>query len=477
MPEALRPFSISCFLALAIAAALAILVFAGARLSWGTPIFANEHGLISGAFLFMAAITFLYDCRNPDWDAFSPFRLFYSTWFGVLALGCLRLTTAEPPLTARFWLTAILGLLGFFVGGKLALRGVASPHRTSLGRLRDDLNPKWRPTRALLLIGSLFLVGLLAFGYEWMKAGTVPLLADDPETARFEFGVNSFVSRLVISLGLTTVLGYLGAVHLRKHRTLFLIIAAASPIPMVLMTTRVFILTAVWMAVVLFHYGRRPMRPKVLLAVVLIAYPLAKIAVDVKRFQQSPTYNELLDRIEFPEKLRPFAPDYLYFSMTLRTLDYLTHLVPEEMPYSYGWYTAYPVRVFWTPRQGTGFRGRLDDLFWDRTGEISPVASVTTSYMGVPYADFGFLGVLLFSVLFGWISVRVYESLRTEPSFWRAFLYAQVSFAIFWSVYANYLTLFDFYWNILIVGVVHRLAAAQQNAGDDRVHASVAVSC
>ena len=147
--------------------------------------------------------------------------------------------------------------------------------------------------------------------------------------------------------------------------------------------------------------------------------------------------------------------------MTSQTLDNLTHLVPDEINYSYGWYIGYPLRVFWTPREGEGFRGRLDDLLWERSTDWSPVQSVTTTYMGVPYADFGIPGVFLFSCLFGWVSARVYDSMRRQPSFWRVFLYSGISFAIMLSIYGNYLTLFDLYWNIALVGLVHCLASGR----------------
>jgi oligosaccharide repeat unit polymerase len=167
----------------------------------------------------------------------------------------------------------------------------------------------------------------------------------------------------------------------------------------------------------------------------------------------------MLDKLEFPENVRFFAPDYLYFSSTLQTLDNLTHIVPDEIGYSHGWYIGYPVRVFWTPRQGEGFRGRLDDLFWERSADWSPFPAVTASYMGWPYADFGIPGVFVFSALFGWLAVYVYRRLRERPTLWRVFLYSQISFAIVLSVYSSYLTLFDVYWNIAVVGLLHRFAS------------------
>src|SRR3989442_901013 len=308
-------------------ASLAIALIGG-NLGWDSRPFANDYGWLSGIFSFLSGFTFLRGYRNPEWDAFSPLRLFYTIWFALLALGCLRLTTAELPFTIRFWVTVACGLLGFYLGAQRARRGAEKGYRIALGKLRDHWQVNWRPSRALFVMGFLFVICLFAFVYEYRRAGMLPLLAEDPEWARFHFGANSYVHRFAISFYLLILLGYIGIVHLRKYRAPFLIMTILSCAAITLLTARVFLLSAVWMAIILFHYGRRRMTPRIALLVVLIAYPLAKVAVDVKRFYEDPTFNQILDKIDFPEKLRLFAPDYLYFSMTLQTLDNLTRLVP-----------------------------------------------------------------------------------------------------------------------------------------------------
>jgi hypothetical protein len=302
-------------------------------------------------------------------------------------------------------------------------------------------------------------LALCALGYALHRAGTFPLLSDDPETARFEFGVNSVVSRFMVSFYIVLQMGYLGFVHLRKFRMVFAGLVIIAVVAITLLTARFFLFVGIWTAIVFLHYGRHRLKPKSILLIFLVAYPLAKLAIDVKRFHENPAFIRMLDKIDFPEKWRAFAPDYLYFNLTTQTLDNLTFLIPNEIPYQQGWYTAYPVRVFWTPRQGQGFRGRLDDLLWDRSLDWAPTASVTTTYMGVPYADFGIPGVFLFSLVFGWLAMRTYFLLRQEPTFWRILLYSQFSFAIVLSFYGNYLTLFEMYWNLAVMGVVHLFAS------------------
>jgi hypothetical protein len=465
-----RAFLVSALLsALILAVLISVIFFGAANLQWDTRLLPNDHGWLSSIFLLLALCTFLHGCWTSEWDGFSPRRLYYSAWFALLALGCLRLTTAEPPFTVRFWVVVASGLLGFFLGGRLAQGHIPGNYRIALEKLKEYWEVRWQPSRALFLAGFLFGASFLAFIYSYLHAGMLPLLADDPNWARFNFGVNSYVQRFVISFYLIIFLGYVGIVHLRKYRVAFLTMSVLSFAVITLLTARVFLVSAIWMVIILFHYGRRRMTPRVALSVVLIAYPLAKVAVDVKRFYEDPTFNRILDQIDFPQKLRLFGPDYIYFSATLQTLDNLTHMIPGELKYTHGWYIGYPVRVFWTSRQGEGFRGRLDDLFWERSRDWSPFPSVTATYLGWPYADFGIPGVFGYSLIFGWISLRVYESMRKEPTFWRVFLYSQLSFAIVLSLYSSYLTLFDVYWNLLVVGLFDRLASNPKKLANEGV--------
>ncbi len=458
-----RWFLRALLISLLLLASLAVVLLAGGALHWNTIVLPAGNRWLAVLFLSLAGMIFLRGFRSTEWDAFSPLRLFYTIWFGLLALGFIRLTTADSGLTVRFWTIVTCGLSAFYLGALWAGRTREKGDQVALSELARHWKIDWVPSRALLLSGAFCAVCLAAFTYEYLKTGIMPLLAEDPNSVRALFSVNSYVHRFAISFYITIQLGYIGVVHLRRYKAAFLAILVLGCVAITLLTARSFLLFAVWTAIVLFHYGRRRMTPRVALLVVLIAYPVAKLAVDVRRFYGNDAFNRVLDQIDFPERLRAFAPDYLYFSMTLQTLDHLTFIIPGEMDYQHGWYTGYPIRVFWTTRKGEGFRDRLDDLFWERSGEWSPTPAVTTAYMGVPYADFGIPGVFVFSCIFGWLSVRAYESMRRQPTFWRVFFYSQINLAIVLSIFGTYLTLFEPYWNLGVMALVHSFASGGSN--------------
>ncbi len=415
------------------------------------------HGnrITSWLFLAAAGFTFLWGVRSADWDAFQPLRLFFSVWFALLGLSLLRVTTVERPFTLKTTIVILSGLGGFFLGALWARRGKPS-YVCRAEDMPSAWKLDWQPRSLLLVTLGLAAISSLAFFIEYLHAGWVPLFSDDPNWARFNFAYNSYVQRFAVSAYIVPILAYLGFVHVKKNRALYFVLALLGATIMNLMTARMFLAEALWAAMLLFHYGRRRFKPMWLLMVVLIVYPLAKIATDVARFQNNPAFLAVLDNIDFPESARIFAPDYLYAAMNLQVLQYETEIVPSEESYSYGWYTAYPLRVFFTPKTGTGFRDRLDDLFWDRAPEwFGGYYAVVTTYLGVPYKDFGIPGVAIFSVIFGWLAMHTYVKMRTQPSFWHVFVYSQLAFALVHSSYSCFLSSFDFYWNLLVLALVN----------------------
>src|SRR6266851_2227190 len=92
-----RFFAAAFLVALVLLGSLTVVLLAGGKLHWVTPLFLGGNRWLSALFLSLACFVFLRGFRSPDWDAFSPLRLFYTLWFGLLALGCLQLTTAEAP--------------------------------------------------------------------------------------------------------------------------------------------------------------------------------------------------------------------------------------------------------------------------------------------------------------------------------------------------------------------------------------------
>src|SRR5712692_4246994 len=97
-----RPMRAALVSVCVVASVLIALLIDGGRSSWSTRPFSSDYGVLSGIFLLLAAFVFLRGCRNPEWDAFSPVRFYYTLWFILLTLGCLRLTTVDLPFTWRF---------------------------------------------------------------------------------------------------------------------------------------------------------------------------------------------------------------------------------------------------------------------------------------------------------------------------------------------------------------------------------------
>jgi oligosaccharide repeat unit polymerase len=369
----------------------------------------------------------------------------------------MRLTSAERALKEITWLCIGAGMAGFLGGSLLA---------ASTNRLRTNFfdlhQPEWRPEwdrgRAILALTAMAVCAIGALLFSYAGVGQFPLFAADSNYARFRFFPTSLVARFAIVSSLVLTIA-LVLMPFWKRSRFYLILLACVPIAIfTLITSRAYLVSACYLALVIYHYGRRRLDVKRIVLWVGI-FAALKTGIDYYRFHQDEVYQARLRRIGFPEAFSWMGPDYLYVAMNFATLDGVIDVFPDELPYQWGWYSAYPIRCFWTERVGNGFRDRLDDILWERSARWFGLTNVTATYLAVPYADFGLLGAFGFSLLFGFVSEYAYLRMLARRTFPSLFLNAGLSWAVSVSFFANHLTLLDFYWNIAVVLIFHSFAS------------------
>jgi hypothetical protein len=447
-------------LGLALLAVLLIVVGQLPQIDLDYQPFSSSHLLIALLFLILAGAAFLRGARKPDWDALSPFRLFYSLWFGAIALCWIQLADVNEPFTLKLWVTLAVGLGGFGLGGWLERLRVQSARRLSLEEMRRAWSLNWDRSRALFGLTALFAICSGALIYEYYTSGFLPLTSDSPEWARAAFAVNPFVHRFSLTFYLLMAFAYMGYTFLKHFKPLYLALSVICYVVVTLLTVRLLLLIGFVMIVTFYNYFKHRLSPKWVILALLLGYPASKFAVDAVRFY-SPSarlgYEKVLYKAAFPKRFWLFAPDYLYITGTMVGMQELLETVPDKHPYSHGFFLSYPLRAVFA-REGKSGAERISALVGARSRARFGFAFVVTSYLGEPYADFGVPGVLLFSLFFGWLSVWAYERLRRSPTFVNSYLYSQLAFALIISVYASYLVLIDFYWCMALGFILHLVA-------------------
>ena len=457
--------------------AVLIMIFASyPRIDWEAQPFLHHHYIVGIVLLGLAAYVLLYGAKDPSWDALSPFRLFYLVWFTTLGLSWLQLASVNQPFTLKMWLVLVLGLGGFWLGGRLEQARVASIPRPSLEALRKAWSLNWSRSRALFAITALFALCLGALIYEYKTLGFLPLTSEDPAWGKANFSANPFIQRFTVSFYILLAFAYFGYAFLKHLKTWYLSLMLISFAVMTLLSARSQLLIGLVTVVVFYHFCKKALSPKLMVLLLLVGYPASKLAVDVGRYYAAQTregYEDMLYGMGFPKQLYVFAPDYLYVTGTMISLQELLDVVPDERAFFHGYYMSYPVRAFlMSGGKRKPSETRIPELLWDRTVRKYGFPWVVPSFLGEPYADFGMPGVFLLALCFGWFSVWAYERMRRKPAFWNVFLYSQLAFAIVSSFYSGAFVLMEFYWCLGLGCSIHLIA--REGRGSIRHSASAA---
>jgi hypothetical protein len=404
-------------------------LFAGVVAGGATPILSSPTPasgflpLLALPLIVVAAIALL----RYEWTA--PLPVFAITW--TLALGM-----AQLPLFAEFTWNRETWLLLTIPPAALALGTVAGAGRTGWGGI--VLPPSLRrPPVSLPLVAAAALAGVLGWALYFARIGTVPLISDQIDIARFRsFGATTLVGT---RLGYVAVVAAVPGVALAKdnrERLLFAFVGAAALAPMALSGGRLYPFSAVaigaFATILLRGVSFRIGMLGIAAAAVLVAGASAIFFVRVDQQPDNPFKTHL------NEELRPTRPEVLHWtipvqmaaSVSMHTLSDLADSHAHEADHSGGLYSTKFLDRFVPSRD-------LEEV----TRPTARFSQVTTTYIGPWYADFGFQGAVALSILWGLASGLLWRWWRRAPSPLTALLYA---YGAFWLVYAIYLN----YWSV-----------------------------
>jgi oligosaccharide repeat unit polymerase len=410
----------------------------------------------SAVLLLILAAGFLIQGRKRYGDLLHPIPVFGSLWCGCLALASLRLLPMFSDWSWRTWLYLLIPLLTFPAGVWIAEKRSPTKARQSPLALFHGFSPR----RALIAALLSLLVGGATLGHEYSLIGGIPVLSDNPDALRMElFGVagqgDPQFDRLGIKLlhpfvefaKYAVFLAWLVLLHpcrkTRATKALAVLLALAGTLAYASQGGRTQWVCVAVVALALVHYLRRPLRLREL-GVALVAGFLFVALYGAYRIQQSqsaPLFDRALAGSSLPAG--PLGTSLAFGYSTLTISFQVFNGLVEDLPtlqlpaHGYLFYSLHRLLP----------RSNIQELALNLySGE-----SITPTFLGEFYADYGILGVALgplaLGIFYGFVYARGQRQGALYSTYTRAVLLQSLVFFPYVDLFSQQLTwMFDFFF-------------------------------
>ncbi|OFV95430.1 MAG: hypothetical protein A3F68_11245 [Acidobacteria bacterium RIFCSPLOWO2_12_FULL_54_10] len=386
--------------------------------------------LLSFALAATAAGFVLWTGR--DFDILHPVRILGCLWFFCLALASLQLDTGISEWGVAMWGYVCLGFLAFAAGFRLISTFLAG-NRSLHAKYKNRALPYTElllPRRTLVIATACLAVGAAAFTYEFIQLGEIPIFAENPNASRARlFGIAGMLKDPALDTIIIKVVHvftafckyglYLACIMLfqKTKNTKAQIFCAAVLIAVgfvfhVSQGGRQFVYEPAAVALVLFHYLRRPLRSKelaafavfTLLVISVMGYQRAMASADIARSRQADRWSKLPSGATWDVIAQGYHTTTTSFEVFYR----LTQDLPALRPPS--GFLFYSLHRF-LPRES------IQELALRLyTGEM-----ITPTVLGEFYGDFGIVGILVGPLILGVMYGYIYFQAMSYNSLTRLF--------------------------------------------------------
>ena len=418
------------------------------------------------AALAIAAAT-LYLGRR---DVTRPAVAFGVIWFGCVALAQLRLTELETRWPTGFTLLVFTGGLAFMLAATLA--GGLAAARGRIAIRSDDYRARRLVAAALVLAAG----GVLGMAYKAHVLGGVPLLSGRADELRAnaiqdgEVVVPAWSSALTNGFYLAmwcalAALWVLRGRATRLQRGALWLLVAAGLFGTALLASRNTILFAALVPLAGVYVLTRPSRRSALAGAAVGAGIVALVVggLFVARLAEATPGRESFLERELERQsiaLRPVLPFYINGVYPFEAASRLYRAVPDRLPYTLGGasLTSLPDAAF--PEGKPPLGTELSELM--RSPASAGLAWSVATYQGRLYADIGWPGVVLGSLLLGLAFGALYRWARPRAGFLFVALVAYVAYYAAFMVYDN---LFSFsviaVYDLAVIALIDRYARSR----------------
>jgi oligosaccharide repeat unit polymerase len=378
-------------------------------------IFATLLGVPVGWYI----LRFASRMREVTIDVFSPtvgFPAAYVVWFGLGSFTFF--IDANPPPYLYFVLGFFAYITGTFIAGR-KLPIVDETQRAPKG------NP-WVASHFRFVMIIFFL--LMAGSYLLLIAQIgIPAIHEDVAIRREALGLHHYLVAVLQSSAMTLMI-FSAADMWSTERLLAPAVSCGMVGLAVLMLgsfgNRGFIATPVLTLLILWHYWKRPIPAKRLMALTAVMF-VASVLYDYARARAvassvgDNTWSEVL-----------LSSGVFTLHTNLSNFRDIVRAIPSEVPYQHGYLT------FGVLLQILPGRHESSDEFFKRILASDFLGGGQPGTVLAPfYGDFGVGGMLIGMFLFGACSVKVYGWMRKNPTMFRVLIYSWLAQTAVLSLY------------------------------------------
>ena len=341
--------------------------------------------------------------------------------------------------------TVALGISSF------TLKKVHGPLWTS------SKNISWNETTLVRILLLITFVAVAANALQFIIAGKIPLFSADPDHARIEAAKNGYLHVFSALPGhiipIVTLILATGENLKTRTRRILIAIMVASFIMLSLWIARGMLLYPILTSIaIMYLLDQRSFGVKKLVLVVSV---LVFIVAGIKYIRDSArfggTFTTTQKQLVSSDMrnmmlLGPAVSLYLSTALNYEILNRYVQAVPSLAPHTYGRLTASHLLAF-IPGTGRPY----SELDYQNTilKKSEYDFTLTSTFLGAPYLEFGMTGVVIFSCIIGWLYKTVWLGMQRNGSPWTVFLYGYLISMAAFIPYAFIYCEVSFIWFIL----------------------------
>lgn len=399
-------------------------------------------------------------------ERFSPANLMLAIWLVSIGIAQLRLSQYEGPWSINFWLILLLFFILFYLFYKIVTRKASNKIIDSASNI--DINKKL----FFIITVALSVSSLLANLYIFWQFDTMPVFSTNPDKMRFIinkniFGLWEYISllpRLYIPLLLFFLLSA-KKVSL-KYKYFIWVNIILGFLLLMLYASRLIIILPILLSYFVYLYLRKKELnlKKIIISSLVVLIVVGAISVIIPAFRNYITYKDYytdtpdytpftyladISGINLPAGLNWVIPLYLIPSFNLQAMMQATTFYTPALNNYYGggyYVSAFNplLQILHLPISNVVIPWKPIFLYW----------WITATFLFSAWADFGYIGIIFISCLWGAVLALAYQYATKKPTYLSIMLMAYLSFVVIMSIYTDYLIRAEFYMDISFICIV-----------------------